>query len=101
MGKKHVVTQSQEELIKEGEKIESKVQKEVKETSHRLKEGSIYIFSSYNNTIMTLADPKGNVLHWNRPVRWDSKVRKNPPLLQPVKWLKPWSRLPRKWVLRR
>jgi len=64
MGKKHVIIQSQEELIKEGEKIESKVQKEVKETSHRLKEGRIYIFSSYNNTIMTLSDQKGNVLHW-------------------------------------
>lgn len=64
MGKKHVVTQNQEELIKEGEKIEAKVQKEAKETSLRLKEGRIYIFSSYNNTIITLSDPKGDVLHW-------------------------------------
>jgi small subunit ribosomal protein S11 len=64
MGKKHVVTQNQEELIKEGEKIEAKVQKEAKETSLRLKEGRIYVFSSYNNTIITLSDPKGDVLHW-------------------------------------
>jgi len=44
--------------------MEAKVQKEIKETSHRVREGCIYIFSSYNNTIITLTDLMGNVLHW-------------------------------------
>ncbi len=65
MGKKHVITQSEEELIKEGEKIESKKEKkEVKEVVQRIKDGRIYIFSSYNNTIITLTDAKGGVLSW-------------------------------------
>ncbi|KPJ73036.1 30S ribosomal protein S11 [Parcubacteria bacterium DG_74_1] len=30
----------------------------------RVKEGRIYISSSYNNTIITLTDLRGNVLYW-------------------------------------
>jgi small subunit ribosomal protein S11 len=30
----------------------------------KIKEAKIYIFSSYNNTIITLTDIKGNVLAW-------------------------------------
>lgn len=64
MGKKRIVQQSEEEILKEGDKIEAKVKKEVKESKTKIKEGRICIFSSYNNTIMTLADLKGNVLGW-------------------------------------
>jgi small subunit ribosomal protein S11 len=64
MGKKRVIKKTEEELIKEGEKI-GKVGKEVKiKAAQRIEEGKIYIFSSYNNTIMTLTDSKGNVLFW-------------------------------------
>jgi small subunit ribosomal protein S11 len=64
MGKKRVIKKTEEELIKEGEKI-GKVGKEVKiKAAQRIEEGKVYIFSSYNNTIMTLTDPKGNVLFW-------------------------------------
>jgi len=52
-------------LIEETEKVESKAKKEVKiETSQKVKEGRIYISSSYNNTIITLTDNQGNVLTW-------------------------------------
>jgi small subunit ribosomal protein S11 len=63
MGKKRIAQKSQEELIKEAEKI-GKI-KEIKiKSSQKIKEGKIYIFSSYNNTIITLTDNFGNVLYW-------------------------------------
>ncbi|MGH7238872.1 MAG: 30S ribosomal protein S11 [Candidatus Saccharimonadales bacterium] len=63
MGKKHVVQSNQEETIKESEKVDSSVKKEVKVKSRdRVAEGRIYVSSSYNNTIITLTDNRGNVL---------------------------------------
>jgi small subunit ribosomal protein S11 len=65
MGKKRVIQPSAEELIKEKEKIEAAVKKEeTKEPSKKIKEGRLYIFSSYNNTTITLTDLRGNVLYW-------------------------------------
>ena len=65
MGKKRIFQKSEKELIEETEKVESKAKKEVKiETSQKVKEGRIYISSSYNNTIITLTDTQGNVLTW-------------------------------------
>lgn len=65
MGKKRIIAKTKEELLKEREKIESKVQKEVKfKVPQRITWGKIYISSSYNNTIMTLTDIQGNVLYW-------------------------------------
>jgi small subunit ribosomal protein S11 len=51
-------------LLKETEKIEAKVSKDVKVAPKRVKEGRIYISSTYNNTIITLSDLQGNVLGW-------------------------------------
>jgi small subunit ribosomal protein S11 len=64
MGKKRIATQSEAELLKEREKIEAKVKKEIKLPSKKIQEGRIYISSTYNNTIITLTDPQGNVLGW-------------------------------------
>ena len=65
MGKKHVITKTEEELLKEREKVEASVKKEIKiETPQKVTEGKIYISSSYNNTILTLTDLRGNVLYW-------------------------------------
>jgi len=65
MGKKRIVQKSPEELLKEREKVEAGMKKEVKvRTLPKGKEGRIYIFSSYNNTIITLTDSKGSVLTW-------------------------------------
>jgi small subunit ribosomal protein S11 len=65
MGKKRIIKIAEEELIKERDKIEAKIQKEIKvETPQKVKEGKIYIFSSYNNTILTLTDSQGRVLYW-------------------------------------
>ena len=70
MGKKHIIETNQEEAIKEQEKIDKKVAKEgnaavsAKATIAGVQAGKIYIFSSYNNTIVTLANSKGQVLAW-------------------------------------
>lgn len=65
MGKKHIIQKTEEELLKEGEKVKTEVKKEIKlEIPQKIKEGRVYISSSYNNTIITLTDLKGNVLHW-------------------------------------
>jgi len=66
MGKKHIIETNQEETIKESEKIDKTVEKEVKikSTVAGIQEGKIYVSSSYNNTIVTLTNSKGQVLAW-------------------------------------
>jgi len=66
MGKKHIIETNQEELIKEKEKIEEKLEKQAKAktTIAGVREVRIYVSSSYNNTILTLANLKGQVLAW-------------------------------------
>jgi len=62
MGKKRIIKQSEDELIKEREKVEEKAKEADVKTTVKVKEGRIYIFSSYNNTIISLTDSQGNVL---------------------------------------
>ena len=77
MGKKRIIEKSEEELLKEKEKLESAMRKEVKtRTSERVKDGRIYIFSSYNNTILNLTDANGNVLSWTSAGRLGFKGAK-------------------------
>jgi len=66
MGKKKVIKKSEEELLKEREDIETKIEKAASSSSikRHLKNGFVYISSSYNNTILTLTDEDGNVLSW-------------------------------------
>jgi len=50
MGKKRIVAKTEEELIKEKEKVEQAVKKEIKkEVSFRLEKGKIFIRSLYEN----------------------------------------------------
>jgi small subunit ribosomal protein S11 len=66
MGKKRVVKKSAEELLKERERVEAALKKEVKtKTPQKIREGKVYISSSYNNTLLTLTDPQGNTLTWS------------------------------------
>ncbi len=65
MGKKRIIQKTEEELLKEREIVDAGMKKEVKvSVTPREKEGRIYIFSSYNNTIITLTDSRGSVLTW-------------------------------------
>ena len=66
MGKKRIIQKTEKELLEERERIEAAVKKETKAEvpARKIKEGKIYISSSYNNTIITLTDLLGNVLAW-------------------------------------
>jgi len=66
MGKKHIITANQEELMKEQEKVEQKAGKEaqVKSSATGIREGKIHVSSSYNNTMVTLTSSRGQVLAW-------------------------------------
>ncbi len=65
MGKKRVIQKTEKELIEETDKVEQKLKKELgQQTSRPFQKGRIYISSTYNNTIISLTDEKGNVLFW-------------------------------------
>ncbi len=65
MGKKRIIVKTEKELLEEREKIDATVKKEIKtKIPQKIKEGKIYISSSYNNTIIALSDPLGNILTW-------------------------------------
>jgi len=65
MGKKRIVTKTKEEVLQEREKRERVLKKGITvKASRKIKEGRIYISSSFNNTILTLTDSQGNVLYW-------------------------------------
>jgi len=66
MGKKHIIETNQEDLIKEQEKIDKTAGKEVKvkPAAGGILEGKIFVSSSYNNTIITLTNSRGQVLAW-------------------------------------
>ena len=63
MGKKHIIEENQEELIKEKDKVDKAVGKETKiKSTAMMREGRIYVSSSYNNTLLTLTNQRGQVL---------------------------------------
>lgn len=64
MGKKRINAPIQADLIKEKEKAEAEVKKEIKEAFKIVKEGRIYISCSYNNTILSITDSQGHILGW-------------------------------------
>ncbi len=64
MGKKRIIEKSEEELATEKEKLDREMKKGVKSKTRGFGEGRVYITCSYNNTVLTLTDPNGNVLGW-------------------------------------
>ncbi len=66
MGKKKVIKKSQDEVIKESEKTSNIVAQKSGQVSKssRIEEGRVYIQASFNNTIITVTDSKGNVVTW-------------------------------------
>jgi len=71
MGKKRIIKETKEELLKEAESSGKKgagvaVQpKEKKGKISHLRSARIYIQSTYNNTLITLTDPNGNIVAWS------------------------------------
>ena len=70
MGQKKIQSQSETELLKETDKLESVHKKAVASAAKQpqkskwMDRGRIYIQSTYNNTIITIADSKGGVVAW-------------------------------------
>lgn len=67
MGKKRIIQQTDEELLKESENIEKGVKKGsglAEPATFKSPGGRIYVFSSYNNTIISLANSNGDVISW-------------------------------------
>ncbi|MCD6085721.1 30S ribosomal protein S11 [bacterium] len=65
MGKKRVVSQTIEEALEEKEKIESALKKaREKEVGKKANEVRVYISVTYNNTMISITDLKGNVVCW-------------------------------------
>ncbi len=65
MGKKRIIQKTEKELLKEREDIDAGVKKGVQSSKKiKIKQAKIHIFSSYNNTIITLANEQGDVLNW-------------------------------------
>jgi len=64
MGKKKVTTQSGDVAKKEGATGAPVARTASAKKSHRVQEGKVYINATYNNTVVTVTDIKGNVLAW-------------------------------------
>ncbi len=67
MGKKQVKKETEEQILKKREMIEKlsrKQQEKIIKTEKKIRDGKVYIKSTYNNTILTLTDLHGNVLAW-------------------------------------
>ena len=62
MGKKKVIKQTTEEALKEGEAIEASAKKKKEVKSRKLDTANVYIQSTYNNTIITITELKGDVI---------------------------------------
>jgi len=67
MGKKKVLKQDEEQLMKETEERESSAKKApvAAATKRVMKAGQAHVQATYNNTIITVADDAGNVLAWS------------------------------------
>ncbi len=62
MGKKRIVAKAGDEVLTIEKGVEVKVQKKL--SKKQVIRGSVYINSSFNNTIVTVTDEKGGVLAW-------------------------------------
>lgn len=66
MGKIKVAKQTQEEALKQTATVEASLAKSAAKVSsaNRLDRGNVYIGASYNNTIITVTDERGNAVAW-------------------------------------
>ena len=65
MGKKKITTQAGDSAIKEGAAVDTAVVKVASaKKSKRITEGKVFVNATYNNTVITVTDVKGNVVAW-------------------------------------
>lgn len=66
MGKKKIIKQSEEELLKETEGVEAAMKKSGEIISaKKVTKGRVYIRVTYNNIVITVTDEKGNTICWS------------------------------------
>ncbi len=66
MGKKKVTTQTGDTALKETASVEAAVAKESgKSASKKFENGRVYVKASYNNTLISITDDKGNLVAWS------------------------------------
>jgi len=66
MGKKKIIAQTEEQALKETDKVENAAAKTAVKAagSKKMESGRIYINVSFNNTIITATDKNGGVVAW-------------------------------------
>lgn len=65
MGKKRIIQKTDSELIKESQLVEDSVKTGKKaKTSRKIERGRVYINATYNNTMVTVTNEKGDVVSW-------------------------------------
>lgn len=67
MGKKRIIKQTEAELTRESEALLSQRAEDQPEVRARpvVRQGQVHVLASYNNTIITLSDGRGNVIAWS------------------------------------
>ena len=66
MGKKKVAGETAEKALKEREVVEEAAAKGASRSSaSRFENGRVYIKASYNNTLISITDDKGNLVSWS------------------------------------
>lgn len=65
MGKKKIIAQSSETILKERETVDSAVAKgQTTKKVKRIDRGKVYIKNSFNNTLVSVTDMSGNLVTW-------------------------------------
>jgi len=66
MGKKKVIKQSEDQVLKEGKTAENEAVKVAAKVSasKKVSAGKVYVNASYNNTVITITNKNGDVLFW-------------------------------------
>src|SRR3989344_5559938 len=66
MGKKRITKQTEEEVLEERDQTEAAVKKaSLKSVKTKITSGEVHINASYNNTMISVSDERGNVLSWS------------------------------------
>ena len=66
MGKKKITSQTAEQALKETASVGEAATKAASKTvAKRFERGRVYVSASYNNTVISVTDEKGNVLAWS------------------------------------
>jgi len=67
LGKKKIIKKTEEDILKEKERLETAITKAAAGkgvSAKRIESGRIYINATYNNTFLTATDRAGNVMAW-------------------------------------